>query len=111
MERIKDLSKIKMALGYVLLKVYMKNTMIVTPDAKSMGGPQVDYAEVVAFSSDVTDLKGGDIVLDFMTAKGFEWNNEQYVMIPRQGIKIVVESNNFINETKIQKRATKHLAN
>jgi hypothetical protein len=109
MNRIKDVSKIKLALGYVLVKIYMKQSLIMTPDLKDKGGPQVDYAEVVAVAKDQVDINVGDIVLDFRTTEGFKWQDDDYALVPRQGIKVATSRDNF--DYGILRGKTKQLAN
>lgn len=95
MDRIESIEKIKLALGYVLVRIKMKESLILTVDKKERSGPQVDYADVIAVARDITDISPGDVVLDFRTTEGFEWKGEQYALIPRMGIKVAVERSNF----------------
>jgi hypothetical protein len=110
MERVKDISKIKVSAGYVLIKIKVKDSLIVTPDSKQKGGPQVDYAEVITYGRDIEDVNIGDIVIDFSTTQGFNYNGEQYGLVPRMGIKFLVERDNF-NFDGILGRKTKRLTN
>jgi hypothetical protein len=100
MERVKDLSKIKMANGYVLIEVIMKKSSILSPDPKSTLKPMADYAIVAALSPDITDLNVGDIVLDFRSTEGFTFNKKNFAMIPRMNVKIAVTPENFENTNK-----------
>jgi hypothetical protein len=94
MERIKKINKITISTGYVLLKIKIKPSAIITPDNKS-GGPQVDYAEVVSFGPTVDDVEAGDIVLDFRSAETFEWQKEKYAIVPRMNIRFLIKPSNF----------------
>jgi len=99
MERIKDISKMKLQLGSVLMKIHMKNSRIIAPDKKnSSNSPLVDYATVIAMSKEITDLEVGDIVLDFRTTEGFPWRGEQYAVLPRMSIKVAVSPEDFDNK-------------
>ena len=95
MDRVKDISKIKLNKGYVLLRLVMKNSNILTPLTITDGGPQLKYAEVVSFSDDIEGLNIGDIVLDFGSSKVFEWQKNKYCIVPRMMLKFVIEKNNF----------------
>jgi len=111
MERVKDVSQVRMYQGSVLIKINLKNTKIVAPDQNTPGAKNlVEYAEIIAVSSDVTDLKVGDIVLDFRSSESFEWNKEHYAIIPRMNIKIAVDKDNFdATKKKMDKSVLKKL--
>lgn len=100
MERVKNISKIKVSSGYVLLQVHIKESLILTPDNKNVAGPQVDYAEVMVIGSNVEDLQVGDIVLDFKSTEGFKWGTGQFALVPRMNIKFAVERDNFTFKIK-----------
>jgi len=91
MERVKDLSKLKLCLGSVLIKIHLKTSKILSTSVSN----NADYAEVIAISPDVTDLAIGDIVLDFKSNEGFKWNNEHYAQVARMAIKIATDKENF----------------
>jgi hypothetical protein len=93
MERVKDLSKLKLCLGSVLIKIHMKDSKILSTTTNNSA--LADYAEVTAISADITDLNIGDIVLDFRSNEGFKWNNEHYALIPRMNIKIASDKDNI----------------
>jgi hypothetical protein len=103
MERIKDISKMKLQLGSVLIKIKLKGGVILAPEGNTPK-PMVDYAEVVALSKDITDLSIGDIVLDFRTAEGFDWKNDKYAVIPRMNVKVAVDKEDFDFGIKVDKR-------
>lgn len=99
MERVKDVTKIRMFQGSVMIKIVLKNQKIVAPD-KSRVDNVTDYAEIIMVSPDVTDLQVGDIVLDFRTSEAFDWRGDKYAIIPRMSIKIAVPKEEFINTKK-----------
>jgi len=100
MERVKNISKIKLSSGYVLLKLHIKESLILSPDKKDLGGPQINYAEVVATGTTIEDLHEGDVVLDFKSTEGFKWRGDQYALTPRMNIKFAIERDNFIFTTR-----------
>lgn len=110
MDRVKDISKVRIAPGYVLIKIKIKKSLIVAPDSNQKGGPLVDYADVIAIGREVTDILPGDVVLDFRTTEGFEWQKEQYAIVPRMIIKFSVERDNF-NFDGVLGRKAKRLTN
>ena len=99
MERVQDVTKIRMFQGSVMIKIVLKNQKIVAPD-KSRVDNVTDYAEIIMISPDVTDLQVGDIVLDFRTSEAFDWKGDKYAIIPRMSIKIAVPKEEFINTKK-----------
>jgi hypothetical protein len=99
MERVQDVTKIRMFQGSVMIKIVLKNQKIVAPD-KSRVDNVTDYAEIIMISPDVTDLQVGDIVLDFRTSEAFDWRGDKYAIIPRMSIKIAVPKEEFINTKK-----------
>ena len=99
MERVQDVTKIRMFQGSVMIKIVLKNQKIVAPD-KSRVDNVTDYAEIIMVSPDVTDLQVGDIVLDFRTSEAFDWRGDKYAIIPRMSIKIAVPKEEFINTKK-----------
>jgi hypothetical protein len=110
MDRVKDISKVRLAPGYVLIKIKLKQSLIIAPDKKEKSGPMVDYADVISVGKEVTDILPGDVVLDFRTTEGFEWQGDQYAIVPRMNIKFSVERDNF-NFDGIFEKKTKRLTN
>jgi hypothetical protein len=108
--RIKDISEVKLTPGYVLIKIKLRDTLIVAPDSKEKGGPMVDYADVITIGKDVDGISKGDVVLDFRTTEAFTWEGEQYAIVPRMNIKFSVERSNF-NFDGILGRKTKRITN
>jgi hypothetical protein len=95
MDRVKEISKLGVRDGYVLIKLKFKSSLILKPAMREKSGPQVDYAEVIVVGATIEDIKVGDIVIDFSTTKGFEYKGEQYALVPRMNIHFFVEPNNF----------------
>jgi len=94
MNRVKDVTKIRMYQGSVMIKIKLNNQKIIAPDGSSVTNV-TDYAEIVAVSPDVTDLQVGDVVLDFRTNEAFDWHDEKYAIIPRMNIKVAVPVEEF----------------
>jgi hypothetical protein len=93
MDRVKDITKLIMYQGSVLIRIEMKETKIISTE--SANNSLVNYAVVVATSPDVVDIKVGDIILDFRPAEGFLWKGSKYAILPRMSIKVAVEADNF----------------
>jgi len=89
MERIKDVTKIRLYQGSVLMKVILKNQKIIAPDGNSVSNV-TDHGVIIAKAPDVKDLEIGDIVLDFRATDAFEWRRDKYAIIPRMNIKVAV---------------------
>lgn len=94
MERIKDVTKIRMYQGSVLMKVVLKNQKIIAPDGNGVSNV-TDHGIIVQVSPDVKDLEVGDIVLDFRSTDAFEWNGDKYAIIPRMNIRVAVPADQF----------------
>ena len=103
MERIKDISKMKLQLGSVLIKIKLKGGVIMAPEGNTPK-PMVDFAEIVALSEDIKDLVIGDIILDFRTTEGFDWKNDKYAVVPRMNVKVAVDKENFDFGIRLDKR-------
>jgi len=96
MHRIKSVEKIKMNPGNVLIKIHFRDSKIIIPNKSvDYDGPAIDYAEVVAVSSDITDLKKGDIILEFKTVYGFEYESDYYAIVHRLALNMVIGTTNF----------------
>ena len=108
MERVKDVTKIRMYQGSVMIRIELKNQKIIAPDASSVTNV-TDHAEVVALSPDVKDLEVGDIILDFRTSEAFDWHGEKYAIIPRMNIKIAVPKEEFDRTIEKKKSNLKKL--
>lgn len=84
--------------GNVLLKIHRKKRNIILPDEDiNVNSESIasDYAEIVAVGPDIKDLKPGDIVLDFGSVKGFEYNDEFYGVALRLMLTLAVDKDNF----------------
>ena len=103
MERIKKINELKMYQGSVLIKIHLKESLIVSPTEDNTLKPLVNYAEVIAKTEDIKDLEVGDIILDFRTTEGFTWKDDKYSVVPRMNIKLAVSRSNFKLGTKIDK--------
>lgn len=98
MERVKEINKIGISEGYVLLQLHMKKSLIITPETpQESGGPQLDYAEVLKVGPNVGDINIGDIVLAFGNANTFDWYTNKYAIVPRMMIKFFITPDNFTN--------------
>ena len=81
--------------GNVLIKVHPKESNIILPNQENLDKPYIDYAEVVAVSEDITDLKKGDVIMEFKTVMGFEWETGQYAVVHRLAINMAITKLNF----------------
>jgi len=95
MHRIKDITKVKMNKGNVLIQIHQKTSKIILTDADGDNSPTVDYAEVVSVAEDIDDLKKGDIILEFKTVYGFQWEEGDYAVVHRLSIGMAVNKPNF----------------
>jgi len=93
MERIKDITKMKILSERAIIRLKEKNSAILLLDEKR--GDGVEYAEIVAFHKSIEDLEVGDIVLDFGKIEVFEWKKEKYSVVPRHQMRVVVSRDNF----------------
>jgi hypothetical protein len=102
MERVKDLSKIKMPMGYVLIEIVMKKSKIIAPTKRNekLPDPLASYAIVTALSQEINNVSVGDIVLDFRSDGGFIHSGRHYAMVPRMNIRISVSPDNFQPEAE-----------
>ena len=111
MDRIKDISRVRLPLGWVLIKIHLKDSKIITLDSKEKSGPQVDYADIIIVAKDIEDILPGDVVLDFRATEGFKWKEEQYTLVPRMNIKVVVERSNFNFDGIFGRKTKRNLTN
>lgn len=101
MERIKDISKVILPGGHILVRVYEKEkSKIIMPD-NSDKSAQADYAEVVQVSKDIEDLKPGDVVIDFSTSNAFKWEDKTYAIVFRHQIMVAVDKEYFAENLTI----------
>ena len=94
MERVKDISKIRIVDGNVLIQIHKKKSRIIMPDSDESTG-DIDYATVVAVTESIDDIEVGDIVADFASSYGFKWDNFFFAIVPRHSIRIAVKPDNF----------------
>lgn len=95
MNRIKDITKINLPTHSVLLKVYLKNKLIVAPDSKD--GVEFDYCEVLIKDQFVEKIDEGDIALEVRVnpADFFKHKGDTYAIVRYENIKISVKPDNF----------------
>jgi len=96
MQRVKDITKLKLVDGNLLIKIHKKESNIIMPEGSKSSMNNCDYAEVVTLTNSIKDLKVGDIVLDFETTSGFTWEDDIYAMVPRYALKGCVSPDNFV---------------
>lgn len=95
MNRIKDITKINLPTHSVLLKVYLKNKLIVAPDSKN--GVEFDYCEVLVKDQHVEKIDVGDIALEVRVnpTDFFKYHEDTYAIVRYENIKISVKPDNF----------------
>ena len=107
MERIKDITKIKLNEFEVLMQVHQQKTksgLITSVDKKGLGKDAVlAYGEILAVGEKVMDLLPGDIIVKTRegNANGFEVDKKEYAIVPRHQVLIAVEKSNFDASTEI----------
>jgi len=97
MQRVTDISKIIVPGGHVLIRIHKKpESRVLLPDGADLSSDSnTDYAEVVQVSEDVTNLKPGDIVLDFHTQEAFKWDDQLMALVFRNNIKLAIDKKYF----------------
>ena len=95
MDRIKDITKINLPTHSVLLRVYLKNKVIITPESSQ--GVEFDYCEVLVKDQFVEKIDVGDIALEVRVnpADFFKYHEETYAIVRYENIKISVKPDNF----------------
>jgi len=108
MDRIKDITKLILFKGAVLVKIHDKATKLIhTLDEKkraSKDSSNFSHGEVVAKADNVEWLEIGDIVLDFGSAEVFKWRDEKYCIVLDMTINIITKPENF--DVKVKELAT-----
>lgn len=106
MNRIKDLLKINLPTHSVLLRVYLKNKLIVAPDSKN--NVEFDYCKVLAKDTLVERIDVGDIALEVKVnpADFFEYKGDTYAIVRYENIKISVKPDNFDESDRIKNDLT-----
>ncbi len=99
MDRIKDITKLRLFKGGVLVKIHDKKKRLIhtiDEDTKvSKATSNFSHGEVVAKAENVDWVEIGDIILDFGSAEIFKWHEDQYCIILDMTINIVVTPDNF----------------
>ena len=99
MDRIKDLTKLRLYKGGVLIKLFEKKKRIVQTlnedTTYSKDDINFSHGEVVAKAENVDWLEIGDIVLDFGSAEVFKWKEERYCIVLDMTINIITTPDNF----------------
>jgi co-chaperonin GroES (HSP10) len=98
MDRIKDISKIKLGEFEMLIKIHQPETKsgIIMPSDDLKEG-SLAYAEVIAVGEKIEDYKPSDIIVKTRTEQvhGFKLGDTEYALIRRHDILIGVEKSNF----------------
>jgi len=99
MENVKDIKKVILPKGKVLLKVVEKKSKIVSPHTMKEENPLFSHYEVVLVN-EVTniDLEPGDIVVaasGIGSGGGFMIGEEMYIIVNGFNIDAVVKPDNF----------------
>ena len=99
MDRIKDIKKLRLFKGGVLVKIHEKaKRLIQTLDedpSVSKDDINFSHGEVIAKADNVDWIDVGDIILDFGSAQVFHWNEEKYTIVLDMTINIIVKPDNF----------------
>ena len=110
MERVKDFSKMVIKPNDVLAQIKVSNSSIILA-GDSEKQKTYDHAVVIKVGDDVKDVVPGDIILDMKGAAGFTVKKngveENYALIPRFGINLLVHADNFDNTSKAALKTTK----
>jgi hypothetical protein len=96
MDRVKDITKIKLKGEEYLIKIIEKDSKVILLDSNEQSG--ISYAVIVQENSLHSNLKVGDILLDFTAKKVFTWNKEKYAVLLRHEIAMAVSADNFNKE-------------
>jgi len=97
MERIKDITKVILPKGHVLLKMHMKekSQIILADTVTDRNRYDVSYGEIISKASNIEYYDVGDIVMDFGPSEGFKWNDDQYCLVLDLVLGMVVKPDNF----------------
>ena len=99
MDRIKDITKLRLFKGAVLLELYEKKKRLIKTldESSSFGKDDVNFShgEVIAKAENVTWLELGDVILDFGTAEVFKWHDKKYCIVLDMTINIITKPDNF----------------
>lgn len=94
MDRVKDITKLKLGSDKLILKIVEKKSAILMPEGHK--GDATSYATVIHVGTDVSDLKVGDIALVFESNSVFTWKEEKYAIVSRYQIAVAIEADNFL---------------
>ena len=98
MERIKDISKIKLNPGDVILSFRRgeNSKIILTGKSKTEAGSTY-FAVVEVIGSDVTKAEVGDIVLRPDVRKIIGWTRDdvEYGILPQHALEVIISPDNF----------------
>lgn len=100
MEKIKDVTKIIIPEGSVLVEVIHPKRVILTPDGTE---DQDSYLKVLVVGKSVNDIEVGDICVKstsgiyVYSANEGKSNEKRYAVIYRSSMSIVVKPDNFID--------------
>jgi len=100
MDRIKDITKLKLFKGGLLLELHeKKKRLIQTIDESNTtyGKDDINFshAEVIAVADNVDWIKIGDIILDFGSAEVFAWHDKKYCIVLDMTVNILTDKSNF----------------
>lgn len=95
MYRIKDISKVKLNPGELLIKLILKKRSIIVAHDDTKDFESIDYCTVIAVGPSVEDVEPGDYVMGFNNVSGMEWEGDTYGIIHRLSCTMVVSPDNF----------------
>lgn len=110
MDRIKDIKKLKLFKGGILLELHEKKKRLIhtldeTNTTYGKDDINFSHAEVIAVADNVTWIELGDIILDFGSAEVFAWNDKKYCIVLDMTINILTPKSNF-DSTKVKELAS-----
>lgn len=99
MDRIKDITKLRLFKGGILIKIHEKKKRLIQTleDDPEISKHDVNFSHgvVVAKADNVNWLEVGDVVLDFGSAQVFRWHEEKYCIVMDMTINIITTADNF----------------
>lgn len=102
MERIKNLNEVILRPDGILAKIYeVQRSTIILPGAEN-SRDSLDYLEVVAIGSGITDLEPGDFIMDMAPTDIAVYNIDgvKYGLLYKGNIRISVKPDNFNKDYK-----------
>jgi len=92
MNRIKDLSKLKLKKNDVLLEGFKKESLIIKPGEEST----FDYSRILQVGEDVDEFKVGDYVIAIsLKVNAFKVGNRYISIVGKHGIDFAISPENF----------------